>query len=139
MNRRMIQTFAAVWWTSKLKVKIESGIFTPEPPWKAYNPFNYYYRAEDLKQNTKDKSLPYRFLSVDSKNIQQVQDFCQQFGLLGPIEAADDIVQAMYLDHFDSFKGPEQWRREGDLIASASPEASLIERLGFNRAGYNDI
>jgi hypothetical protein len=137
MNRRMAQSLDAVWWTSKLK--IEKEIFTPEPPWKAYNPFDYYYRAEDLKQNTNKKSLPYRFLAVDSQNMEQVHDFCQQFGLLGPSAPKDDIVRLMFVDHFDSFEGPKEWRRPGDLIANASVEASLIERFGFNRAGYNDI
>lgn len=74
------------WWRSGIKMeqrgkRIEDVVITPVEPFIKYDPFSFYYPNE-ISTRTK-RSLPYLFLDVDAKKLEDVESFCKQFGVLG--------------------------------------------------------
>ena len=74
--------FRGTWYRSE--VKLEGDTIVPVPPFEAYNPFDSYYSAKDLRQG--QRSLYLDFLSVNSDKPEEILSFCHRFGMLGDPE-----------------------------------------------------
>jgi hypothetical protein len=77
-------------------VKLEGDMIVPIPPFEAYNPFDRYYPASEVRQG--DKSLYLEFFAVNIDNRVEVVRFCERFGVLGsslPL-LADDLAKMEY-------------------------------------------
>lgn len=75
----LFPSHSSIWWRSAIKIEGERLI--PQPPFSAYNPFDWYFPIE--RATREQQSLPYLFLDVDCDDVQAVARFCERFGVLG--------------------------------------------------------
>lgn len=74
--------FKGRWYRSA--VKLEGETIVPIPPFEAYDPFDFYYPAPELRQG--QKSLYLEFLALGRKGPEALLKFSEKYGVLGSIE-----------------------------------------------------
>ncbi|GJL67839.1 MAG: hypothetical protein NPIRA06_04740 [Nitrospirales bacterium] len=102
----MEELFRGTWYRSAVKIekgtrffgaigkKKEIDFIVPVPPFESYNPFDWYFSANEARQGK--RSLYLEFLAVDTNKPEEVATFCQRFGVLGdPIQAKTYAIKSM--------------------------------------------
>jgi hypothetical protein len=91
--------FRGTWYRSA--VKLEGERIIPIPPFEAYNVFDSYFSASNVRQG--EKSLHLEFLGVDASKPDEILAFCERFGVLGSAW----MVIAQSLTHEETLKKQE--------------------------------
>ncbi|MDR4493753.1 MAG: hypothetical protein R3B74_04900 [Nitrospirales bacterium] len=113
-----------LWYRSE--VKLEGDMLVPVPPFHAYNPFDWYFPAKEIRQG--EKSLYLEFIAVDSFNPEEVVQFCARFGMLGNSKA---LVVA---DHFKLDTDLRKLSKD-----SSSGARQRLSEIRIQKSGYPNV
>ncbi len=109
--------FKGRWYRSS--IQLEGDTIVPIPPLEAYDPFDFYYPATELRQG--QKSLYLEFLSVNPKIPESILNFCEKWGVLG---------SHFYLMKMEQSQWANRLRREHSI----SPDDPLLLKFDSPRS-----
>lgn len=134
MARKHMYEMDAMWWRGKML--LDGQRIVPQPPLEPYNPFQA-FKPSGLGNRGEPRSIVYELLKVNPESPQAVCDFCQRFGVLGPVSEFRgwDIIASREIETTaPGTLGEQVMNKFGEAAADITPATEPMSLDEFRQA-----